>query len=492
MASFAFAGFPAPFIRSAPAPNAAPVQQLIWGDFVELRGEATGEWVTVRGRRENGWMRKRELQAERLLEVNFVDIGQGDGAFIVTPKDRFILIDAGQGANMHRFLKWRFNLPLEADNSAIRFESAVITHSDQDHYLGFSSIFASPDFRFGTVYHNGIVERDASGSDILGPRSPRVNGKQYLTDIILDDQALRQRLADPIFTGTGNSASQYATMLKRAAESGRVAKFRALGADDQFVPGYEAGQDLSIEICGPVRETLDGQPVMRWLTNPAKTKNGHSVILRLVYRNVRILMGGDLNAAAENYLLAHYSGRDPESNDAAEREAIIAAARPIFEADIAKACHHGSADFTELFMRCTNALATVISSGDDESHAHPRPDTLGATGKHGRGPRPLIFSTELSRSTREYVARMQGWAARIAQKEAAVRDAATPAARERAQDALNRELRNVAVYGMINLRTDGERVLLAYKLERPAPGGREWDVHTLEPNAAGELAYVQD
>ena len=49
-----------------------------------------------------------------------------------------------------------------------------------------------------------------------------------------------------------------------------------------------------------------------------------------------------------------------------------------------------------------NASATVVSSGDYESHSHPRPDALGAFGKHGRGERPLIFSTELARSTREF------------------------------------------------------------------------------------------
>ncbi len=44
-------------------------------------------------------MKRSDLQDERLLEVNFVDIGQGDGTFIVTPDDRFMLIDAGESDN---------------------------------------------------------------------------------------------------------------------------------------------------------------------------------------------------------------------------------------------------------------------------------------------------------------------------------------------------------------------------------------------------------
>jgi len=87
MPTTAFAGYPAPFIRETPSGRGEKKQQLLWGDFVTLLGEESGDWVTIRGRNEEGWIRRTELQAERLLEVNFVDIGQGDGALIVTPDD---------------------------------------------------------------------------------------------------------------------------------------------------------------------------------------------------------------------------------------------------------------------------------------------------------------------------------------------------------------------------------------------------------------------
>ena len=68
---------------------------------------------------------------------------------------------------------------------------------------------------------------------------------------------------------------------------------------------------------------------------------------------------------------------------------------------IAKACHHGSADTLLPFMKSINPTATVVSSGDDEPHAHPRADALGAIAKCGRGNRPLILSTELARSSKD-------------------------------------------------------------------------------------------
>lgn len=49
-----------------------------------------------------------ETQKERLLELIFVDIGQGDGCLLITPDDRIVVIDAGAGDNMLRFLRWRF------------------------------------------------------------------------------------------------------------------------------------------------------------------------------------------------------------------------------------------------------------------------------------------------------------------------------------------------------------------------------------------------
>lgn len=147
------------------------------------------------------------------------------------------------------------------------------------------------------------------------------------------------------------------------------------------------------------------------------------------------------------------------------RDAILKA-RKTLEVDIAKSCHHGSADFTSEFLKALNPVATVISSGDNEPHTHPRPDTLGTIGKHSRGERSLIFSTELSRSGKEFV--------EIAKL-----------------DPRKKKERVVIVYGMINVRTDGEKVIVAQKLERKA-AGRDWDIHKLEwESVAKQFAYKQ-
>lgn len=55
---------------------------------------------------------------------------------------------------------------------------------------------------------------------------------------------------------------------------------------------------------------------------------------------------------------------------------------------------------------------------------------------------------------------------------------------------INKLERSIAVYGMINLRTDGKKVILAQKLKQPRSKADKWDIHCLEPGPDGRLRYV--
>jgi beta-lactamase superfamily II metal-dependent hydrolase len=492
----AFAGYPSAVIYEEPVPGRIkgrkPLQHLIWGDWLKMKS-ADGDWREVHSRGTDGWLHKNLIQQERLLEVNFVDVGQGDGCLIVTPNDRFLLVDAGAEDNMYRFLSWRFNF--RNFPNPIPFEAAIITHPDEDHYYGFKYLFEEPKAHLGCVYHNGIVEREAAKrNDRLGPRWKNAStGRTYLTDVVSDLPGLRRVLDDPAQAGN----LLYPSVLKVAADSGRVGDIRALSSDDSYLPGYEADKELAIQVLGPVPEAgVDGQRYLRWFRDVGKTKNGHSVILQLVYRDIGVLLGGDLNTPAEEYLLSHYTGLPIPPRTAIEENEAVMASRNTFETDVAKVCHHGSADFTDVFLRAVNAMAWVVSSGDAEPHAHPRPDSLGALGKHGRGARPLVFSTELARSAEEAIKHPYQLRKELKDLQKAVDDAETPAQKQRAEErfekALGRLERSVAVYGMIGLRTDGSKVLIAQKLERPRSNAHKWDLHLLEPGPGGGLRHVAD
>lgn len=296
-----FAGYPSATIFEHSTGSSA-VGQCLWGDWVAVTGEAQDGRVPVRSRRV-GWMEPGGLQDKRLLEIIFVDIGQGDGALMVTPDDRAVLVDAGESDNMYRFLKWRFGdfqRPFE-------FPIVVVSHGDQDHWGGFSPIFSEPNLRFGTVFHNGMVERgDARGVHALGPRV-EVGRDKWVTGLLPDDAAMRALLSDPVKVGR----RRYARLLRDLANSGRVERFRMLARpanETRHVPGFGPEDRLSMEVLGPIVETADGRPALRWLGDAAHTKNGHSVVLKVRYGSIRILMGGDLNTPSENLLLGAHTG----------------------------------------------------------------------------------------------------------------------------------------------------------------------------------------
>ena len=57
------------------------VASLLWGDGVRVTGAAEGG-AAGKGRGFEGWVEKAALGGEALLEVYFIDVGQGDGTLI--------------------------------------------------------------------------------------------------------------------------------------------------------------------------------------------------------------------------------------------------------------------------------------------------------------------------------------------------------------------------------------------------------------------------
>ncbi|MCR2832563.1 ComEC/Rec2 family competence protein [Parerythrobacter lacustris] len=504
---------------------------LAAAEHAEVQAKIAG-MVPVRVRGVSGYMYPQDLQRERLLEVVFVDVGQGDGALLVTPDDRKYVIDAGEGDNMYRYLRWRFR---NFEKAHTDFDGLIITHPDMDHYEGFRRLFEDGAVHASNVWHNGIVEQfgvsaagdQSSATDHLLGKRETANGQSYIVDLATDDAKLGALLADPkrwVKTSTGKP-KMYPALLNTArtgldADGARrfpnIAMLSTahgeISGGRSYLPGFAPGNltECVIEVVGPaVEPAADGTPRLRTFggepaakttaMDSGKTKNGHSILLRLTYRDVTLLFGGDLNSPAECYLMSRAAGGDyiePEKLTAPQRAAVRQSVRARYGADVAKACHHGSADFTDLFLSAINPAATVISSGDEESHAHPRCDTLGAVGLHGRGERPLIFSTELSRSTLEFTKREDTpWfqAAKLRGKLAATTDPAQRAELETEIARLEEEEKktNVTVYGSINLRSDGRKVVLAYMLEKPSDS-RRWDVYPLETDTlTGKLTYLE-
>ena len=459
------------------------VRQVLWGDWLRIDDDPAHNqlgagwlpviWAPNSPNPRTLYIKEEHTTEQRPLEIIFVDVGQGDGAVLISPEsgenERIMVIDAGERWNMRNFLNGRFKAYRGFD-----FDSAVITHPDRDHYLGFEAIFADHDIGFGTIYHSGLVERPVSGTfaKLGNLTEDPATGVKYFEDLAVDTGEIENIFGAPVDIGD----YLFPGVMRTALENPKINEFRMLStfhstaeAGRTYMPGFAPsdGKSYTIEVLGPVVEmSPNNQPSLRRISsNYGKTKNGHSVILRLHYGNIKVLFGGDLNIPAEKYLLTHYTGLDRFPSKSSTTYAnMITEANDWFGADVMKVCHHGSEKVTDAFMAAVNPAAFVISSGDQEGHVHPRPDLLGRLGRFGRGESPVLLSTELQRSTREREDRVL-----VTRLMREIDDLASDPTDE-LKDAIRKKIRvlakrNVDVYGAIYLKTDGERLITAFKIE---------------------------
>jgi len=117
-------------------------RQVLWGDWLTVEGEEADGWLRIiwgpnSKNPETVFIPKDHTTDKRPLEIIFLDVGQGDGAVLITPErddsEAIFVIDAGISDIMQEFLSKRFK-PYKND---IKFHAAIITHPDEDHYGGF-------------------------------------------------------------------------------------------------------------------------------------------------------------------------------------------------------------------------------------------------------------------------------------------------------------------------------------------------------------------
>jgi hypothetical protein len=155
-----------------------------------------------------------------------------------------------------------------------------------------------------------------------------------------------------------------------------------------------------------------------------------------VYGNVRVLFGADLNEESQQRLLER-ARQDSYS----------------LRAEVLKVPHHGSADFSSEMLATVRPVVSVVSSGDESvarEYIHPRAGLVGALGKYSRSgvEKPLIYVTEM-------VAFFQ----RLGKADVYEYNEDTGKPSTKSQIYVNTY--NKKVFGIVHVRTDGRRVLVA-------------------------------
>lgn len=470
-------------MRIEPESGKAYKIELLWGDRVVILGPGkTAAEAKVKVRGKTGFVKRSDLGGSPLLELYFIDVGQGDGVLIVTPDRKHLLIDGGwprrsqpTGKNAADFVDWKFAKDYGMDR--IDLDAVLCSHNDQDHYGGLWDLFnpeeeadldiATKKVTAEAFYHAGLSWWSINGKRSLGAPVQTAAGKMFTR--LVDSRAsvvnALSASANPKLQGEWAEFLKCATKIK--TRGGSAMPMKRLGHTAGHLPGFAPGEnDVSIKVLAPVEFEVGGEPAIRYFSGgDSKNTNGNSLLLRLDFGRSRILLTGDLNTASMRSLLEDWAGQTLE-----------------FACDVAKGCHHGSDDVSYRFLATMNPAVTVISSGDAEGHDHPRPSIVAASATAGfleidkdELISPLIYSTELVRSAKLGKVKKldvptdDGTGRREIGEDDLYKVKATLAvtnAGQRKPEIKTRTLKGSRVvaglvYGLVNVRTDGERILCA-------------------------------
>ncbi|HSB11886.1 MAG TPA: ComEC/Rec2 family competence protein [Blastocatellia bacterium] len=259
-------------------------------------------------------------QSAGRLAIHFLDVGQGDSALVVFPHGKTLLVDGGG----------------ELQFGARRTNSAMTQAEDSEGYPGDSS------FSIGeAVVSRFIWSLGRTRVDYVLATHAHADHIGGLADVVRNLD-VRQAIVG------------YAV-----PDDPEYERF-ARAAHEQSTPIYSVSAGEKFEIDGVLIEVFwpppaDGRRVT--------SGNDDSVVLRLVYGSVSILLAGDIEESAEDRLVR---------------------SRINLHADLLKVPHHGSrTSSTEAFINAVNPRYAVISVGERSRFGHPHPSVVNSYLAHG-------------------------------------------------------------------------------------------------------------
>lgn len=436
--------------------------QYYWGARLERlpaqdkAGALRVKMIGHTGESKEGFIKaEASLRTDPILTFSMIDVQQGDGMIMETPGGKVLFIDAGEIKLFARHAAKRF--PGTTAAKPLIVDAIIVTHGDADHFAGLKDIHDSethPDpakrlfIAPKRILHNGLVKRpltwpdgkDRADNDMFGATTEQ-DGQLFATDLVDDPRSVPEADRNKHFKDWCEALDVWGARTK--AVTGQDMMVRRIDhlASDAFDFLKEDG--ISVDLFGPIIEDVGGAPGLRFLKKPkddvsiilgskplergslsaSHTVNGHSINFRLRLGHVRFLFTGDMNQESMQRM----------------REVLPDMA---LNCDILKTPHHGSADFDFTFLQQAGPVVSLVSSGDESAkheHIHPRATLMAALGKASRSMPAIIFATELA----AFFA-YRGW----------VTDKVISGKQEPEFEGFER-----TNFGIIHVRTDGERVL---------------------------------
>lgn len=177
------------------------------------------------------------------LQIYFVDVGQGDCTFIITPYGKRVLIDGGEGNSDKYDYGEKVLFPYLLDRGINKIDYLIASHADSDH-IG------------GLIY-------------------------------ILENMKVKN-----IFIGIQPETSKQLEKLIEIANNKKVKITILKKGDDIFID-----KNVELEVLWPDKNNLISENVL----------NNNSLVFKLIYNNFSMLFTGDIEEIAEKIILETYT-----------------------------------------------------------------------------------------------------------------------------------------------------------------------------------------
>ena len=480
-------------VRAEPNAKSRRKTVLAFGDRIDLLGEQDG-WTEVRlverwEGEDVGFIRgSPRVRDEGILRFSMIDVQQGDGMIIETPAGRIVFVDGGDNQLFARHAAARFRYRQSSAAEPLEVDAIVVTHGDADHYDGLNDIVRSETdssiaerkrlfIHPRRVCHSGLVTRPTKDAqrkrikdeDKFG-RSVEVGDELVAIDLYDDPRDADEDMANEPFKRWRKSLDHWET--RGPIDVRRV----AFGMDAGEIFDFLHDEGIEVELQGPFATDVEDPesgtmvPALPYFHEASEspephlgaaagggdpsashTINGHSIAFRLTFGNVRFGFTGDLNQESMDRMLDHLTPAQ-------------------LEVEIVKAPHHGSSDFDFRALEAMRPVVAIVSSGDENAmkeYVHPRATLMAALGKCMRDRTGIVLVTELAAffTVRRDCHSREDLAAFFRERkdetftgeELRKLFAGKPKAEGPAGSFFGFERTN---FGIIHIRTDGERVLV--------------------------------
>ena len=266
-------------------------------------------------------------RANGKLTISFLDVGQGDAALVEFPRGTTMLVDAGGELDLGRHLR-PTEAPVEngsagqhSGDETERAEGSEVRFRDASYSVG-EAVVSRFLWATGRTRVDYVLATHAHADHIGGL-------SQVIENFRIGEAILGRRPADNLeLNDLQQTIQRHRIPLAEVAEG---EKFEIEG--------------VSIEALWPPR------PV-----GPVTSGNNDSVVLRLVYGSVAVMLAGDIERAGEETLVK--SGED-------------------LRADVLKVPHHGSkTSSTAAFIDAVGPRCAVISVGERSRFGHPNAEVV--------------------------------------------------------------------------------------------------------------------